>query len=340
MTLSPDSTSRRAQMADLARMAGVSTSTVSRALSGSPLIPAVTRDRITELARSLNYQINVGAANLRKRAVQSVGVVVLGDSMQAISDPFILSMIGSVADALDAQGSSVLLARLSDGRWEQMQAMVSSRQVSGLVVIGQLTWHQHLNRMAVGGTHLAVWGANLPDAAYPLVGGDNEHGGYLAAAHLLARGCKRIAFFGDISHPESGLRHAGYVRAHREAGLEPDDRLRVPVLFGESRLRAVVDDWLDHGLPFDGVFANNDMAAIVLISALKARGVEVPRDVKVVGYDDIEMASHVHPSLTSVRQPTQLAGQSLVALLSESQQNLPRRSLVLPTELIARESSC
>jgi len=218
--------------------------------------------------------------------------------------------------------------------------MVSSRQVSGLVVIGQMTWHQHLNRMAMGGIHLAVWGANLPDAAYPLVGGDNEHGGYLAAAHLLARGCRRIAFFGDISHPESGLRHAGYVRAHREAGLEPDERLRVPVLFGESRLRAVVDDWLDHGLPFDAVFANSDMAAIVLISALKARGVDVPRDVKVVGYDDVDMASHVHPSLTTVRQPTQLAGQSLVALLGESLQNQPRRSLVLPTELIERESSC
>lgn len=327
-------------MADLARMAGVSTSTVSRALSASPLIPEATRERIMELAKSLNYQVNVGAANLRKRSVQTVGLVVLGDSMQAISDPFILSMIGSVADALDAQGNSVLLARLGDGRWEQVQAMVSSRQVSGLVVIGQLTWHQHLNRMAVGGTHLAVWGANLPDAAYPLVGGDNEHGGYLAAAHLLARGCKHIAFFGDISHPESHLRHAGYVRAHHEAGLEPDDRLRVPVLFGESRLRAVVDEWLDHGLAFDGVFANSDMTAIVLISALKVRGVDVPGDVKVVGYDDIDMASHVHPSLTSVRQPTQLAGQSLVTLLGENLQDLPRRSLVLPTALIGRESSC
>ncbi len=364
MTAKSDSNARRTQMADLARMAGVSTSTVSRALSASPLIPEATRERIMELAKSLNYQVNVGAANLRKRSVQTVGVVVLGDSMQAISDPFILSMIGSVADALDAQGNSVLLARLSDGRWEQMQAMVSSRQVSGLVVIGQLTWHQHLNRLAIGGTHLAVWGANLPDAAYPLVGSDNEYGGYLAAAHLLARGCRRIAFFGDISHPESGLRHAGYVRAHHEVGLVPDERLRVPVLFGESRmathksrstglmrlrvpvlfgesrLRAVVDDWLDHGLPFDAVFANSDMAAIVLIGALKARGVEVPGDVKVVGYDDIDMASHVHPSLTSVRQPTQLAGQSLVALLGESLQDLPRRSLVLPTELIERESSC
>lgn len=327
------------QMADIARMAGVSTSTVSRALSGSPLIPELTRERILELARSLNYQVNVGAANLRKKSVQTVGVVVLGDSMQSISDPFILSLIGSVADALEAQGSNVLLTRLNDGRQAQMQAMVSSQQVSGLVVIGQLTWHMHLNRLALGGIHLAVWGANLPDAAYPLVGGDNEQGGYLAASHLLSRGCKRIAFFGDISHPETGLRHAGYVRAHREAGLVPDDRLRVSVLFGESMLRGVVDGWLNQGLHFDGVFANSDVAAIVVISALLARGVDVPGAVKVVGYDDIDMSRHFHPTLTSVHQPTQLAGQTLVSLLQESLQGLPRRSVVLPTELIVRESS-
>lgn len=327
------------QMADIARMAGVSTSTVSRALSASPLIPEATRKRILELARSLNYQINVGAANLRKKSVQTVGVVVLGDSMQAISDPFILSLFGSVADALDAQGLSLLLTRLSDRHASQMEALVSSRRVAGLVVIGQFTWHMQLNRLAMAGVHMAVWGANLPDAVYPLVGGDNEHGGYLAASHLLSRGCRRIAFFGDVTHPEIGLRHAGYVRAHREAGLMPDERLRVSVLFGESRLRAVVDGWLDQGLGFDGVFATSDVAAIVVIGALRSRGLEVPRDVKVVGYDDIDMAGHVHPSLSTVHQPTGLAGQTLVTLLNESVQGLPRRSVVLPATLIERESS-
>lgn len=344
MTATPKPTARRTQMADLARMAGVSTSTVSRALSGSSLIPEATRERIMELARSLNYQVNVGAANLRKQSVQTVGVVVLGDSMQAISDPFILKLFGSVADALDAQGSNVLLTRLNDSRQTQMQAMVSSRQVSGLVVIGQLTWHMHLNRLAMDGVHLAVWGANLPDAVYPQVGGDNELGGYLAAQHLLTRGCRRIAFFGDITHPETGLRHAGYLRAHREAGVTPDERLRVPVLFGESTLSAIVDGWLAQGqagtgLVFDSVFANSDVAAVMIISALKARGIDVPRDVKVVGYDDIEMSSHFHPTITTVRQPTQLAGQTLVTLLNESQQGLPRRSVILPTELIVREST-
>ncbi len=326
-------------MVDIARLAGVSASTVSRALSGSALIPVATRERILALARSLNYQVNVGAANLRKRSVQTVGVVVLGDSMQSLSDPFILNLFGSVADALDAQGSNVLLTRLHESRESNMQALVTSGQVSGLVVIGQLTWHKHLNRLHSEGIQLAVWGAALSDARYPVVGGDNEQGGYLAAQHLLSRGCKRIAFFGDITHPEAGLRYAGYLRAHREAGVQPDERLRHSVLFGEPHLRQVVNDWLSQDLTFDAVFVTSDVAAIALISALNARGIDVPGDVKVVGYDDIEMAGHVYPSLTSIRQPAQLAGQSLVALLNEAQSGQAPRTMILPTELIERESS-
>jgi DNA-binding LacI/PurR family transcriptional regulator len=220
-----------------------------------------------------------------------------------------------------------------------MQTLVSSGQVAGLVVIGQLTWHEHLNKLFHAGLRFAVWGAALPDAAYPVVGGDNEQGGYLAASHLLSRGCRRIAFLGDIEHPEAGQRYAGYLRAHREAGIEPDVRLRQSVLFNEPMLLQVVQEWLSQGLSFDAVFASSDVAAIAVISALNARGIDVPRDVKVVGYDDIDMAGHVFPSLTSIRQPTRLAGQALVNLLHESQAGLPRRSVILPTELMVREST-
>ena len=92
---------RRTQMVDIARLAGVSASTVSRALSGSALIPVATRERILALARSLNYQVNVGAANLRKRSVQTVGVVVLGDGMQSLSDPFILKLFGFLSKTFE-----------------------------------------------------------------------------------------------------------------------------------------------------------------------------------------------------------------------------------------------
>ncbi|AOW15682.1 hypothetical protein LPB72_00990 [Hydrogenophaga crassostreae] len=326
-------------MADIARLAGVSTATVSRALSGSPLIPETTRQRIAELASSLNYRVNVSAANLRKRDVQTVGVVILGDSMQAISDPFLLSILGTVADTLDEHGMSLLLTRLKEGQTHRLSEMVETGQVSGLIVIGQLTWHDHLNNLAARGIPMAVWGACLPDALYPMVGGDNEQGGYLATQHLTRQGCRSIAYFGDITHPEAGARYQGYLRALHEAGLEEDPRLQQSFLFGDTRIRASIDAWLNRKLKFDAIFAASDVTAISILGALKERGITAPDQVKVVGYDDIALAEHIHPSLSSVRQPTVEAGKALVELLLEAIAGKPKRTVVLPAQLVARESS-
>lgn len=327
------------QMADIARLAGVSASTVSRALSGSPLIPEATRNRITELANSLGYRVNVGAANLRKRGVQTIGVVILGDSMQMISDPFLLSILGSVADTLDERGMSLLLTRLKDNRKHVLSDLIESGQVGGLIVIGQLTLHDYLNELTRNGFPMVVWGANLPDALYPVVGGDNAMGGYLATRHLIEHGCRRIAFFGDITHPEAGLRYQGYARALQEAGIEQDPRLLQSFLFGDSRIREVIDGWLDQNLAFDAIFASSDVTAISLMGSLNERGISIPSQVRLVGYDDIALAEHVHPTLTTIRQPTAEAGRALVDLLFEALAGQPRRAIVLPAELIRRESS-
>lgn len=330
---------QRIQMADIARMAGVSTATVSRALSGSPLIPEPTRQRITDLAQSLNYRVNVGAANLRKRDVQTVGVAILGDSMQAISDPFLLSILGTVADTLDEHGMSLLLTRLKDGQSFRLSEMVESGQVRGLIIIGQLTWHDQLNQLAARGIPMAVWGACLPDALYSMVGGDNEQGGYLATRHLIEQGSRQIAFFGDTLHPEAGARHQGYLRAMHEAGIVEDPRLQQSFLFGDSRIRSVIDGWLNLELPFDAIFAASDVTAISIMGALKERSISVPDQVKVVGYDDIALAQHLHPSLSSISQPTLSAGKALVELLLESVAGKPKRAIVLPARLVVRESS-
>lgn len=327
------------QMADIARLAGVSASTVSRALSGSPLIPEATRNRISELANSLGYRVNVGAANLRKRDVQTVGVVVLGDSMQMISDPFLLSILGTVADALDERGMSLLLTRMHESRRHLMNDMFESGRVAGLIVIGQLTWHEHLNQLARQGLPMAVWGACLPDAAYSVVGGDNAQGGFLATQHLIQQGCRRIAFFGDTTHPEAGLRFAGYARALAEAGLPLDPRLQQSFLFGDTRIREVIDGWLNQNQAFDAIFASSDVTAISIMGALTERGIAVPSRVRLAGYDDIALAAHVHPALTTIRQPTEQAGRALVELLFESIQGQPRRTVLLPAELIERDST-
>jgi DNA-binding LacI/PurR family transcriptional regulator len=256
-----------------------------------------------------------------------------------ISDPFVLGILGSLTDTVNDLGMNLLLTRLQENREDQMRSMVESGQVNGLVVIGQLALHDHLNELAQQGIPMAVWGANLEGASYPVVGGDNLRGGYLATRHLIEKGCRRIAFFGDTNHPEAGLRFQGYTQALQEVGIEPDPRLRQHYLFGDARIRETIDGWLNQQLDFDAIFACSDVTAISLMGALRERGVHIPGQVRVVGYDDILLSMHVHPTLTTVRQPIEQAGRALVALLFESMAGAPRRNIVLPTELIVRDSS-
>ena len=140
--------------------------------------------------------------------------------------------LATFLDALDERDMSLLLTRLKDDRMHVLSDLVESGQVGGLIVIGQLTLHDYLNELTRNGFPMVVWGAPLPDAVYPVVGGDNAMGGYLATRHLIEQGCRRIAFFGDISHPEAGQRYQGYARALQEANIPQDPRLLQSFLFG------------------------------------------------------------------------------------------------------------
>lgn len=329
-------------MADIARMAGVSTATVSRALSGSPLIQAATRDRIRSLARSLNYQVNAGAASLRRREMSTVGVVILEDlerPMQAASDPFVMALVGSLADALAESGQDMLLARYRAGRRDQLPSLVDSGRVSGLIVMGQWSWHDALNDLARRGVPMAVWGAAPPGTLYPVVGSDNERGGNLAARHLLQQGCHRLAFLGDVQHPEVAMRHAGFLRALKEAGQPEACIWQHPIAFEAPDTRSIVERWATAGDWPDGVFVCSDLAALTLMRALADHGRDVPRQIKVVGYDDIPLAAHTQPSLTTVSQPFAEAGRALVHTLRERLEGRFQGPVLLPTELRLRESS-
>lgn len=331
----------RLQMDDIARLAGVHVSTVSRALSGSPLVNEETRSRIADLARSLNYSVNVAAQNLRLRQNRTVAVVVPFDpvSREQLSDPFFLGLIGSIADALTHTGHDMLLSRTDASRLDLAAQIVDAGRAMGVILIGQWHHHDQLNQMAVRGVPFVVWGARLGDQLYSTIGSDNREGGRMAAEHLLAHGARRIVFLGDPELPEVSLRHEGYLQAHAARGLVPVPQLLRVVPFVPDAVRREIEALVSQGIAFDAVVASSDVMAMTAVSTLHRLGKRVPDDVLVVGYDDIVLAAHCHPALTTIRQPLQAAGEELVRALLERCDGRSPKSVLLPTELVVRESS-
>lgn len=333
---------RRLQMADIARLAGVSVSTVSRALNGSTLINEATRVRIGELARSLNYTINESAKNLRLQRNQTIAVVVPYDaqSRQHISDPFFLSMVGSLADALTDRGYDMLLSRVDAEALDSVSALFDAGRAIGIVLIGQWRHHDQLNALAARKVPVVVWGGQLPQQLYCTVGGDNLLGGRLATQHLLGLGRRRILFLGDVQLPEVGLRLKGYRQALAEAGVAFDEARVRNVPFEEEHARqAIAEQVVAHAPPFDAIFASSDLIAILAMRALRESGRRVPQEVAVVGYDNITLAAYADPPLSTIHQPVAEAGAELVNALTQLIAGVPQAPRVLPVTLVVRQSA-
>ncbi|WP_371765602.1 LacI family DNA-binding transcriptional regulator [Massilia sp.] len=328
-------------MSDIARMAGVNVSTVSRALSGSTLTNEETRARIIEIATALNYTVNIAGQSLRSGQTRTVGVVIPIDpiSQDHISDPFFLTLLGGIADALTDRGYDMLVSRIDVEDLDATGHLFDTGRTDGIILIGQWRHHDRLNQIAVRGIPLIVWGAQLPFQKYATVGTDNALGGELATGHLLDLGARRIAFLGDTELPEYRLRYDGYMTAHAKRGLLVDPSLTRAVPFVPDAIQKDVESMLAQKIVFDGLFATSDVAAMTAISTLLRAGVRVPDDVLVAGYDDIGPAAYTHPSLTTVRQPMREAGQRLVDCLMTQLEGKAANSVVLPTELVIREST-
>jgi DNA-binding LacI/PurR family transcriptional regulator len=333
---------RRMQMADLAKLAGVAPSTVSRALADSELVSLETRERIQTLARQFNYTINRAATRLRSGINRTIGVVVPYEqaSRQSFADPFLHGMIGSLADALTQRDYEMLLVRIDAEKLDAASALIDAGRAAGVILIGQWRHHDQLNAMAERGLPLVVWGAQLPGQRYCTVGSDNRRGGQLAAQHLLAEGRRRIGFLGDVGLPEVAERYRGFaevLKAHQVA--LPDRRhASAPFLAGAGRM--AMQALLEVEPELDAVFASGDLLAMAAIGALRESGRRVPEDVAVVGYDDVELAAHFSPHLTTVRQPIHEGGTTLVeALLQMIEHGEVMPSIQLETQLIVRQSS-
>ncbi|WP_374764186.1 LacI family DNA-binding transcriptional regulator [Yunchengibacter salinarum] len=336
-------TSKPRTLADLARLADVSEATVSRALSDSPLVNARTKRRIRALADEVGFHVNTSARNLRLKRTQTVAVIILKDedTGQPISDPFMLEMLGGLAEELGQEGYNMLLstALIADQDWNSY--FLQTKRADGLIIVGQGARDNRLKALAAEGTPFVVWGAQLPDANYATVGTDNALGASKAMTHLLDVGRRRILFLGSIEHPEIELRYRGAQRAMAEAlkvGIDAQ-LTQTPASFTiESGYRTVKALLSKETFGFDGILAASDAIAMGAIRALESAGHKIPRDISVVGYDDVPMARYFNPTLTTVRQNMAEGAHALVTVLLEILQGRPARSVLLDGRLVVRGS--
>ncbi len=333
--------SGRLQMADIARIAGVSESTVSRALADNPVVAARTRAHIQKIAAEHGYQINPIARSLRSRQTRiiSVAIPLTHEREQHLSDPFMMTMLAYLADELTDRGYSMLLSKLSKHTDHWVETLFSATAADGIIVIGQSLEHAEIDAAAKRGLPLVAWGADLSGQAYPTVGTDNRLGGEIAANHLLAHGRKKLAFLGDERLPEVLLRFDGFEAALKAKGLALDKSLHIRTHFlADDAYRAVRAMLAKGGRP-DGVFAVSDVIAISAIRALNEAGLRVPQDVSVVGFDDIALANYSQPPLTTVRQDLPKAAKLLVEKLIARIAGETVGSTVIAPALTVRESA-
>lgn len=328
-------------MLDIAKLAGVSTATVSRALNGSESIRPETRERIMALAQAHQYTVHAGAKNLRSGENRTLGLVIpfRADLPMEVTDPFFLSILGHIANAMTASKYDLLLSRVNADHLDECAALYDSGRVAGMVMVGQWDHHDQLNALAKRRIPLVVWGAMLPEQLYCSVGSDNFGGGLQAASHLIQQGRRRIAFIGDYNSGEAKLRFEGYCQALKNHGLQVNPDLFIQSPYTPVEAQAAMHAFCDRGIAIDALFAASDLVAINAMGVLNARGLKVPEDIAVVGYDDVDASRHSFPPLTTIRQPLNLAARALLECLQEVMRGGQPASRQLNSELLVRAST-
>ncbi len=331
----------RLKMADIAKLAGVSVSTVSRALAGSPLIPQAQREKIEAIARGQGYVVNAAARNLRTRTTQTIGIVMPWghETGQTMVDPFLLEMIGHLSEEVIRRGYDILLTKVSTPKEGWLNALIQSHRFDGMLMIGQSDQHVAIDVVARTYAPMVVWGERLPGQQYGTVGLDNVLGGRLATEHLLAMGRTRIRFLGPVNVPEVDSRYRGYLQAMGEGQDTPGDTAQVDCRFTHASAHETVLGMIDSGVPFNALFCASDVIAAGARDALVERGFAIPDDVALCGFDDVALARTLAPPLTTIRQDLAEAAEAMVDMLFRRMKGETPPSVFIPARLIVREST-
>ncbi|HWQ52825.1 MAG TPA: LacI family DNA-binding transcriptional regulator [Bryobacteraceae bacterium] len=321
---------------DIARAASVSHSTVSRALRDSPMVGRETADRIRRIAQESGYRASAVARSLATSRTRTIGVVVT-----SIADPFAAEVVSGIEEAADSQGYSVILAdsNADPEREVRVVTALQERRVDGIVVTSSRVGALYVPLLAQMRVPIVLVNNQHPSEFVHSVMIGNREAALAAVNHLVALGHRRIAYLGDrFGHQSDTERFAGYREALEQADLPFTPEL---VMHGDGKLEGgeqAMCRLLSLAARPTAVFCYNDMSAVGALAGIRTRGLRIPEDISVVGFDDLPIARYTWPPLTTVRQPKRQMGRLAVERLLSHPTGIEENTTV-PGELIVRAST-
>jgi DNA-binding LacI/PurR family transcriptional regulator len=327
----------------VARLAGVSRTTVSFVLNNVPgvKITKETRQRVLEAARELDYYPTAAARSLASGKTHRIGLV-LGEGQKRLSaDAFLPTFLQGVTASVHRRGYLLVLQMAEDvPSHEAYVRLIREQQVDGLILSGPRSDDPLLTELAGDRFPLILHG-RLTGCKLPCVDVDNKASAYKAVTHLIGLGHRRIGFISNapLSYAGAQDRFAGYRQALTEHDLPVTDSLVRTAAFLPKTGKAAAEALLDLPERPTAVFAASDVVAIGVMSAIQAAGLSIPDDMAVVGFDDIFLAAHTQPPLTTIRVPAYglgwTAAEVLISLIEGDEEV---SAVTLETELVIRES--
>ena len=328
---------------DVAAEAGVSQSTVSRALAGDPVVSEATRLRVAEAARKLNYFVDNNAARLRTGKTGTLAVVVIcrPDEDRKDLNPFTYSLLGTICAAASSRGYETLVS-FQDGPNNLAGRYEEQRKADGLIVIGttqNLPAWEYYRDLGQSGMHWVCWGSPFDDLEW--IRSDNQAGARLAASHLIEAGFRQIACIGSVHSLQRQFkeRFDGYAERLTEEGLDPWLVEVEEGLSREEQGRRAVRTLIASARPFDAIFAVCDEIALGALRELSEAGYRIPEDCGLIGFDGIRASAHAMPPLSSIQPDFSAAGAMLVDNLLAAVAGEPHEQRRVPVQLLARAST-
>lgn len=322
---------------DVARHAGVSSTTVSRYLNRRILLPPATTSRIDAAIHALNYRANVTAKRLSMGRTETIGVV-----LRDIREPILAEVVAAIEDEADRHNYSIYLST-TRGRQDREIAAIErlhDRHVDGLIMMTEGHDDGTLTRLIGDRRQIVLLGEDIPDLEVPRVFLANEQGAYDATCHILSAGHRAVGFIGG---PEALIsvaeRFDGFARAMRDHDLAIIERLVRVGSYEPGFGRATVAEFLKEEVPPTALLVASDSLVLGAILGLRDHGLRVPEDMSVVGFDDVARTGLVHPDLDSVRTPVDVLGsRAFLALHSLMMGETPSPSVRVPLDLVRRGS--